>query len=218
MIFEGLASRFQQTFNCPVAFINQTDKTAILQRIFGQGKQVTYPYAWMVLQSVNLATNTYNSHSMGRRGLTFSVPSEDRYQTVKVVPVNFEFEVFYTTNQFESVDQGSTVSFIRRWALARRFGYLKSTVKYGNLRFGINTTLAEQLTVPVRENITENETKYEMQAQLTVHGYISEPVVSQVGRIKKINLLEVMSVPGSSKTVSTKTFMFDPDQDQPATS
>lgn len=214
LVLDGFERRFQQTFNCPAAFINQNDKTKILDRLFGQGNPLTYPYAYFTLLSVSQNVDSYNSHAMGRRGLTFNVSSKDTYQTVRVMPVNMEVEVNYVTNKFDSVEMGSVQAFIRRWLLARRFGYLKSRLTYGNLQFGIGTTLAESVTVPQRDNVAETETKYDVQVQMTIHGYISEPVVSQIGKINTINVNEGAQIPGG-KVVSMQTLTFDRNQDQP---
>jgi hypothetical protein len=214
LVLEGFERRFQQVFNCPCAFINQNDRTKILERLFGQGNPLTYPYAWFVIQSVSHNVDSYNSHPLGRRGIVFNVGAKDTYQTVRILPVNIEVEVNYVTPKFESVDQGSVLSFIRRWLLARRFGYLKSSINYGSLKLGIGMTLNETVPVPQRENITESETKYDVQAQLTIHGYVSEPVVSQTGKINQLNVNEGVQLP-NGKVVSIQTLSFDPNQEQP---
>jgi hypothetical protein len=215
-VLAGFQMRFQQVFNCPCAFINQNDKTKILDRLFGQGKPLTYPYAWFVLTNISANQDSYNPHPLGRRGLIFNVNSQDTYQTVRVMPTNFEVEVNYVTNKFDSVDQGSVQAFVRRWLLARRFGYLKTSISYGKLKFGINTTLNDTVPIPQRENIVEAETKYDVVSSLVIHGYISEPIPATIGKVNQINLNEGIQLP-NGKVVSTQTFTFNPDQQQPTT-
>lgn len=191
LILAQFQSRFQQVFDAPCVFANQNDKTQILQRLFSNGESLKYPYAFFTLKNVQHNINSYNSHSMGRRGMVMSVQqSAHQYKTVRILPVNFDVEVHYVTDTFDSVDQGSVIAFTRRWLLARRFGYLKSVVQYGSLRFGIGTTLVDSVAVPTRENILEHEVKYEIQTALTIHGYISEPVTSTIGKMDVINLDE----------------------------
>lgn len=213
MILTGFTSRFQQVFNVQCTFSNQNDRTMIQERIFGKGKPLSYPYSWFRLKSIQHNINTYNSHAMGRRGLTFAVQqAAHQYQTVRILPVNFEVEVHYVTDQFDSVDQGSVSAFARRWLLARRFGYLKTTVQYGKLRFGIGTTLTDTVQIPDRENTLEHEVKYETQVTLIIHGYISEPVTSVVGKMDKINLSQLIGLPvKGAKALPLQNFDFPTD-------
>jgi hypothetical protein len=138
MVLAGFQQRFQQVFNCPCLFINANDKTRILQKVFGEGQPITYPYAYFVVQSMGANNESYNAHVMARRGLVVNVAANDLLQTVRVVPTNFVIEVSYVTNKFESVEQGSVLAFVRRWLLARRVGYLKFSINYGRLQFGIS--------------------------------------------------------------------------------
>lgn len=211
LILAGFQKRFEQVFGCKCAFINQNDKTKILDRIFGQGKPLEYPYAWFVLTNISANTETYNSHPLGRRGITMNVKSETEYNTVRIMPTNFEIEVNYITNQFESVQQGSVLSFARRWLLARRFGYLKTSILFGNLKFGIGMTLNDNLPIPQRDNIGEAETKYDVVTTAIIHGYTSEPVLGTVGKVNKVNVNEGIQIP-NGKVVSTQTFTFDRSQ------
>jgi hypothetical protein len=127
--------------------------------------------------------------------------------TFRVLPVNFEVEVVYVTNKFDSVEQGSVMAFARRWLLARRGGYLKFSIDYGQKQFGVSVTTPDSLTIPSRENIVESETKYEITTNITIHGYISEPTLGQKGIANKLNVNgEVGGVNG--QVVSTQFFAF----------
>lgn len=207
-ILAGFQQRFQQVFDCPCAFINQNDKTKVLDRIFGAGQPLTYPYAWFVIQNLSANTDTYNAHPLGRKGIVMNISSDSTYQTVRLMPTNFEIEVNYITNKFESVQQGSVMAFARRWLLSRRFGYLKTTVNYGNQRIGIGMTLNDSIPIPQRENITEAETKYDVVTTAIIHGYTSEPMLNTVGKANKVNVNMGVQVP-NGQVVSVQTFTFD---------
>jgi len=207
-VLAGFQQRFQQVFQCRCLYINQNDKTKVLERVFGQGQDITYPYAWFTLNTISENTASYNAHPLGRRGITLNVNSESTIQTVRVMPTNFELEVNYVTNKFESVEQGSVTAFARRWLLARRFGYLKFSIDYANLQFSIGNTMSESVPIPHRENITEAETKYDVVVQATIHGYTSEPVLGTKGKVNKFNLNEGIKLP-NGRVVSTQTFTFD---------
>jgi hypothetical protein len=216
LVLAGFQQRFQQVFGCPCVYINQNDKTKILERVFGQGKDITYPYAWFTIQSLSPNYETYNAHPLGRRGITLNVASQTTINTVRIMPTVFDIEVNYVTNKAESVGQGSVLAFARRWLLARRFGYLKYTTKYGNMQFGIHVTLDEQVPFPQRENITEAETKYDVVLHAQIKGYTSEPVLGTQGKINKINLNTGIKLPNGQvisttggRVISTQTFNFD---------
>lgn len=202
MVLAGFQQRFQQVFNCPCLFINANDKTRIIQKVFGEGNPITYPYAYFVIQSMGANNESYNSHGMARRGLVVNVAANDLLQTVRVVPTNFVIEVSYVTNKFESVEQGSVLAFVRRWLLARRVGYLKFSINYGRLQFGINHTLDESVNIPQRENVTESETSYNITASVVTHGYVSEPILGRQGKVTEIR--QNTSVAPAGTVVSTQ--------------
>lgn len=210
-VFAGFQQRFQQVFNCPCLFINQNDRTKVIDRIFGQGNPIEYPYAYFVIQRLSANNDSYNPHQMGRRGITLNVDSDQTIQTVRVLPTTFEVEVNYITNKMESTAQGSVIAFARRWLLARRFGYLKFSINYGNLQFGVGTTLPEEVPIPQRENITETETKYDVVTTIAVHGYVSEPMLGRQGKVNKVNLNQGIQLP-KGQVVSTQTFTWDKPQ------
>jgi hypothetical protein len=213
MVFEGFQERFRQVFGCTrVIITNEHEKTKILEAAFGQGKPLEYPYAYIVINTIAANNDSYNSHSMMRRGLVINVPSgaSDQVQQVRILPTNFELEIHYVTNKFNSVDQGSVTAFARRWLLARRAGYLKFNIKYGRLNLGISNTMPESVTIPQRDNIVEGTTDYDTTITMTVHGYVSEPILNSIG---KVNIVNVQSQVGNTKApvvVSTQNFTFPP--------
>lgn len=207
LVLAGFQQRFQQVFGAKCLFINANDKTKVLQRIFGEGEALTYPYAYFVIQSMGANTESYNAHAMARRGMVLGVNADNSLQTVRVLPTNFVVEVSYVTNKFESVEQGSVLAFVRRWLLARRVGYLKFSINYGRLQFGISHTLDESVNIPQRENIAENETSYLTTTSATIHGYISEPILGQQGKVNEVRVNDSLGgVKG--QIISTQTFEF----------
>lgn len=213
MVLAGFQKRFQQVFNCPCLFINANDKTRVLQRIFGEGKPITYPYAYFVIQSMGANNESYNAHALARRGVVVNVAADDLLQTVRIVPTNFVVEVTYVTNKFESVEQGSVLAFVRRWLLARRVGYLKFSINYGRLQIGINHTLEESVNIPQRENVTENETSYVTTTSCTMHGYVSEPILGRQGKVTQVRTNQQVQQKVGGQVVSSQYFAF-PKQEQ----
>jgi hypothetical protein len=209
-VLAGFAERFQQTFGAvKCAYVNANDKVRILQRVFGEGNQITYPYAYLVIKSQRANDQSYNPGYLSRRGIVININSEDTYQTVRILPVDFEIECTYVTNKFSSVEQGSILSFARRMLMARRNGYLKFSIDYGMKQFGIGVDLEESVSIPSRENITESETSMEITVTATVHGYISEPVLGEKGKINKFNVSPFdTAIYPNQQIVSTQTFAF----------
>ncbi len=199
-VFEGLARRMSQVFGCRCIHTNANDKTKAIARLF-EGKQVTYPYMFIVLQSLSQNTDSYTTNRLARRGVSIH-SSDSQSHTVRMLPTNFEFEIEYVTNKFKSLEQGSVLSFSRRWLFARRCGYLKFNIKYGRLALWISSTLGDTVAIPSLENKVETETAYKSTVNLTVHGYISEPELGTQGIVQDLRVNEVLvgadgSVPGS---------------------
>lgn len=209
LVLTGFQQRFQQVFGCvQCAFINANDKTKILERLFGKGKPLAYPYATFEIKSYEENEESYNPHYLMRRGLVLNVDSSSTFHTVRIIPTNFEIEVVYTTNKFESVDQGSVMAFARRWLLARRGGYLKTSVDYGRLQLGIGVEMPKQVQIPSRGNIVETETSFEITTNVVIHGYTSEPVLGTKGKVNQFNVNGSVGTPSGGTVVSSQFFAF----------
>jgi len=209
LVLAGFMDRFQQVFGCAkCAYINANDKTKILNRIFGEGKPLEYPYAYFEIKSIEANDETYNPHYFMRRGMVRTVNSNSTLQTVRLMPTNFEIEITYVTNRFQSVAQGSVLAFSRRWLLARRGGYLKTSVDYGRMQLGIGVTLDKSVVTPSRENITEAETSFPVTTRAIIHGYVSEPVPGSKGLVTQFNVNASIGGVNSSKIISSQFLAF----------
>jgi len=207
LVLAGFQQRFQQVFNCKCAYTNSHDKTKILDRVFGEGQTLEYPYAHFEIQSVAANKESYSTQMMLRKGLVVTVDSSSTVQRARVMPANFDLQVTFVTNKFDSVEQGSIIAFARRWVMAYRGGWLKFTINYGRLQFNVAVTMPESVTIPTLENIVETESAYSLVTTTTLHGYISEPVFAQGGKVNAVNVS--MSVQGiNPKTISSQFFAF----------
>lgn len=199
-VFEGLSKRIQQVFQCICIHTSSNDKTKALERVF-EGRSVQYPYIFMIVQTLGPNTESYATNRMARRGLLTTV-HDGFAQAVRMMPANFEIQIEYVTNKFQSVEQGSVIAFARRWLFARRCGYLKFNIKYGRLALWISSTLNDSVTIPELGNKVETESAYTATVNLTVHGYISEPDLGTQGIVQELVVNEVFvgadgSVPDS---------------------
>lgn len=182
LIMQGLVERFQQVFNCVCAFGNTFDRIKVLEKLL-EGKKVKYPYAFLNMQSLSQNTDSYATNVMARSGVeAYVMDSENAMYKVRLIPASFEIEVVFTSNEFFGNSQRSIMEFTRRWLFARRNGYLNFNVNYGsNLALRISNTLSESISMPTMENKTERQSDYDLTTSLVIHGYVSEPKLSQVG-------------------------------------
>jgi hypothetical protein len=67
---------------------------------------------------------------------------------------------------------------------------LNFNIDYGLSRMTVTTTVSDSLAVPKRENPADTESIYQVVANITIHGYISEPSLQTRGRINQIVLAE----------------------------
>jgi hypothetical protein len=213
-VLAGFQQRFQQTFGgVKCAYVNANDKARIIQRVFGEGETLTYPYAYLVVKRQGINEHSYNPGYLSRRGIVVNISDKNTYQTVRILPVDFDIECTYVTNEFRSVGQGSALAFVRRWLMARRNGYLKFSVDYGTNQFGIGVDMDENIPIPIRENITEAETSLEIVCNCVIHGYISEPILGEKGRVNQFNVNSFdTKIYPNQQIVSTQTFTF-PDRE-----
>jgi hypothetical protein len=185
-VFEGLSKRVQEVFDSICIITTAQDKTKALEK-FLSGKKVEYPYIFITPQTLGPNKESYSTNQMARRGLR-TVVGENQMQTVRVLPANFDFEIELITNKFMGPAPYSVMGFARRWMFAARCGYLKFNIQYGSLSLGISLTLADQVTLPSLENKVETETAYKVTATLTVHGYVSEPILGSQGIINELEV------------------------------
>lgn len=187
----GLAQKITQQFRAPAIYTTSPDQTRQLQAV--QGKTPEYPYIFLNVQSWSAASDRYNANRLSRAGVPVSInTSGNQYEMARVVPANFEVEVTFVTNTQSGSDASlnSVSGFARRWLFARRNGSLNFTVNYGMTDFAITCTLSESVPTPPRESATDQPTEYRSQTNLTLHGYVSEPVLGKRGRVQEIILSE----------------------------
>lgn len=188
-LLSGIVSRCQETFQCLAVYGNTKDRIRVVERM-RSGKKVEYPYLYLRIASVNENPEGFKSHLLSRYGLIAYVEdAENVAQRVRLIPTNFVIEATYVTNAFNDTDQKSVLEFSRRWMFARRNGYLKFNIKYGNmLNIRIGVTMDESVSIPDMENKTETASEVEVTAQFTMHGYVSEPYLNPVGIIQKVDI------------------------------
>lgn len=185
-VFKGLVQRASQVFGCRAILVTANDKQAALAKTFN-GQPVEYPYLFITPGSLSNNTESYATNFLARKGLMTTV-GEKQGMVVKLMPANFETEFEFCTNKFMAVEQGSVLSYAKRWLFARRAGWLKFNVEYGRLRLPISLTLADSVPTPPMENKTENESVYKIVSTCTVHGWISEATLQTQGVVNTIEL------------------------------
>ena len=195
-VLAGFIDRFQQVFDCPVTYTTAADKAQSLKKLLG-GKELKYPYAFITPQNLSSNPDSYSSGRLARQGVIIAY-NANVAQRVRLLPTNFELEIEFITNKYQSVEQGSVLSYIRRWLFARRGGYLKFNINYGRLSMPISVTVTDSPSIPPRENVTENDSSYKITANVTIHGYVSEPLLGTVGIIQDVVVNGLTILPDGS--------------------
>lgn len=189
-IREGFSQQITKQFRCPAIFVSSIDKLRNLQALQGNSPP-KYPYIFLTIQTVTPNPESYTTNRLARQGISVSVNSDNnQFQLARLIPVNFEVEVAYTTNKYSGDDTDSVEGFTRRWLFARRIGSLNFNIDYGLSQVSISYALADTVPIQPRENPADQESVYVVTANATIHGYISEPELGTRGRINQIQLTD----------------------------
>jgi len=191
-MLKGVAEYFSKRFQCMVAYGNSIDRIRTIEKLLA-GKSVRYPYAYLSLTSLAHDTTSFHTQTLARRGVPVVIHSDgQQFYRVRILPALFEFEVAYVTNSLMGTRQRSALEFQRRWLFVRRQGGLKFNVKYGDLNLRVGLEMNESVPTPTMENKTETTAEYECQATLTLHGFISEPILGSTGIVNQVSIDEVL--------------------------
>jgi hypothetical protein len=207
-IFAGLQQRFTQVFGCPALLSTATDKVQVLKKYF-EGRDVTYPYAYIMPETFSSNLESYNQKALSRHGLIAWVEDGVTHK-VKLLPAVFEVNVEFVTDKYSAgSSQGSVLAFVRRWLFARTAGYLRFTIEYGRLRLNIGgMVLSDAIPTPQRENVLENISTYTVTSSISLRGYISEPMMIQSSVVQDIQIAgQQMQADGSLS--GSQFFSFD---------
>lgn len=179
----GFVQRMQSQFRAPGLWITSPDAMASLKSMLGE-KAPTYPYMFFYPQSDGPNTESYTTNRLARFGIPVTINNDGKqFQTARLLPMNFETEVTFITNDYEQVE-----AYRNRWMFTRRNGALNFNINYGQTTLTIGTALAETISVPKRDNPADQESVYQVVANVTIHGYISEPALNTRGRVIQVVL------------------------------
>lgn len=185
LVRAGFQQKMIEQFRCPATWTTSPDKLAVLKTMLGN-EQPSYPYVFMTVQSMAPNTDWYSSHRLARYGVPVMMSDDQRQQFyARLFPQNFELEITFVTNKF-SGDLEAVEGFARRWQMARRNGYLQYRINYGQTALDIAVVLNDTISVPTRENPAEQESVYQVVANATIKGYISEAVLGSRQRVLQV--------------------------------
>lgn len=182
-VFSGLQERVLEVFGAKSIWVTSTDKTKLLQRLFGsQGAgaadlNVQYPYTFLTLGSVATTETRGSVKALSTKGLYTAVtPDGDNKRAfrVKLLPTDFSVSLEYVTNSYQEV-----LRFVNTWMFARTNGWLRFNVAYGNLTLTVGLDMDATVSMPQREADLTNVQEYVAIANLTLQGYISFAVLQE---------------------------------------
>ena len=182
-IFNGIVNKLHKVFGCFVQFVNSESRVQTMQSV---RKNARLPYMFVLLDSINYADQYYNANYLSRHGLTLKLAdTKNALARVKFLPCTFNMRVEYLTNKRDG--DNSTVFFIKRWMFARRLGYLKFDVTYGE-KFSCPVQMDDQISQPIREQETEGMALYTIEANLSINGFVSESQILTSGVLNDLSV------------------------------
>lgn len=202
-IFSGIQTRFLEVFEAKSIWATSSDKTKLLQRLFGsQGSgaaetNVTYPYAFLTLNTVSTSETRGSIKALSLYGIQTSVVIEDqkRAYRVKVSPTDFSVAIEYVTNNYQNV-----LRYVNTWMFAREGGWLKFDVSYGNAQISVGIEMDANVTLPQREADLTNVQEYTVTSNLTILGYMSFSVLQEQQVIDTVQVSELLGTNDSTVT------------------
>lgn len=196
-IFDGLQARVFETFNTPSVWTTSTDKVRSVDKLFGKnGKEVSYPYAFLVLNTWTRSEDRMNLKFGTLRGTRVAV-SDDMKSTIEIrfMPVDFQVTMEFVTNNFKDI-----TDFGRRWLLSSTTGRLNFQVEYGSTSFDVRSVLDGTVNFPKREADPENVQEYQAETSLVIQGFISESEPVQQGVIDTVSISAATGLPSDPAT------------------
>jgi hypothetical protein len=183
LINSGLAKHFYRVFGVPLLFYNGPDvKTVAAERLKKKGLP-SYPYAIARTAGYVRSQNGYKPNTLLRRGLYGGLSQDHKltYQ-LNMIPVTTTFEIVMYVQDFPTVRKWG-----KQWLMSSTRNDLNFSITYGVADVDIRVQLDENVNVPPREGGATEVKEYQLQSNLMVQGYMSDPLK----RAQVVDALEV---------------------------
>lgn len=218
LIFEGLFIKAGAYFNeVTPALISTTNVFQVLRSLRDQLAQTSPtavfqpPFMFMKLTNLNVAfdNSTYAPRSLYRSGVVGELNSaETEYTKTPFIPVDFDFEVHYITD-----DLYKLISFSRKWCFLSANSGLNFSVIWNGARIDIKVSTEPQMAFPDKDMSVDTFNYYEATARLLVKGYMSPDVefanLPKLAPLKELRLGPMLaSSQDGEGTLSSSTFSY----------
>lgn len=188
-VFRGVQKRFLETFGCPAVWTSSTDKVRVMEKVRADS---SYPYAYLVLNSMTEAKDRHNSRFLSLRGTAVTIATDgNKFYRANLIPADFIVSVEYVTNSYKGLLRFST-----DWMFARKNGGLNFGVQYGRTDISVSVQGQDSITFPVREGDLENVPEYLLTTDMTVYGWISQGELVEADVAQQ---LQVTGIAGNEK-------------------
>lgn len=203
-IFSGLQERALEVFEAKSIWATSTDKTKLIQRLFGTQAsgstetKVTYPYMVFILGTVTQSETRGSLKAQLMKGLQTAIQTdndEKRTFRVKILPIDFSVSVEYCTNNFQDV-----LKYANTWMFARANGWLNFNVRYGEAVLSSKADLDSSVTIPQRDSDLNNVQEYVVTSNLTLQGHMSFGVLQEQQIVDTVLVSEALVPKGSTTT------------------
>jgi hypothetical protein len=208
LVRAGFAQKMTEQFRAQTSWTTSPDKLAALKALRGN-TPVEYPYIFLTQQSLSPNHEGYVSHRLARYGVPVMVSDDEKVMHyARIIPQNFEIEVTFITNAYDGNGLNTVDGFARRWHFALRNGFMHYRVNYGLTAVDITAMLNDTLSLPSRENPAETESVYQVVANATIKGYISEPELGSRQRVLEVEADARVATQLPQATGATQFFPF----------
>lgn len=202
-IFDGLQTRFIEVFEAKAIWVTSTDKTKLLQKLFGTPAagatetNIQYPYAFLTLGSVAPSEARGSIKALNLYGVRGTILTDDqkRGYRIKLSPIDFSVTIEYVTNNYKDV-----LNYTNKWTFARTNGWLRFNVNYGGTMFSIAMDLDGTVQIPQRDADLANPQEYVITTTLTMQGYMSFATLMEQQIVDTVQINTVLGAEGTTTT------------------
>jgi hypothetical protein len=203
-VFAGLQERALEVFEAKSIWATSTDKTKLLQKLFGNTAsgaaetKVTYPYMVFTLSTVAQSETRGSLKVHNMKGLQTAIRIDDdmkRVFRVKLTPVDFTVSVEFVTNNFQEV-----LRYANNWMFSRVNGWLRFNVQYGEAVLSIGTEMESTVSIPQRDSDLSNVQEYTVTSNLTLQGFMSFAVLQEQQIVDHVVATGVLGANGTTET------------------
>lgn len=173
-VLAGVQQRILTVFDAKALWTTSEDKIKAKEQLFkGEGRK--YPHAYLILTSMQRASDRMNTRWTSLRGAPVTVTTDQKHSfRASFLPTDFQVSLEYVTNSAEQMRQ-----FANSWLFAAQQGLMKFSIEYGRIKFDVGAELTDSVQFPLRNASPDEAQEYLVSTEMKILGYISTPVLQR---------------------------------------